>query len=75
MFDTEENEPFGLECTAFDIIRIEAMEVGEKIDSETGLFSVLRYEKEYTLIEHNGDIKTFLELERLIDFLRDPQTN
>ena len=47
-FDQEES-PHTLKPTDFDIIRLESMDIGERLEAESGNWVVLRYEKEYIL--------------------------
>lgn len=69
MLASGEKEPHGLESTPFDIARIEDMDVGGKVESETGTFTVLRYAKEYLLLETKGGVRKFASLRTLKAFL------
>lgn len=68
-FDQEEN-PHILKPTDFDIIRLESMELGDRLEAESGNWVVLKYEKEYVLSSHMiKKLLSFRTLEDLIKFL------
>lgn len=58
----------------FDELRIAGMDIGERIDSENGNFSVLRYKNDYTLIINiRTKNKNYLEFDNhkdLIEYLK-----
>ena len=69
MLASDEKEPHNLESTPFDLARIEDMDVGDRVESETGTFTVLRYVAEYLLLETKGRARKFASLRTLKAFL------
>lgn len=66
-FNQEEN-PHSLKPTDFDIIKLESMDVGERLESESGNWVVLRYEKEYILSSRM--IKKLISFGKLSDLIK-----
>lgn len=69
MFASDEKEPNSLEATQFDLLRIDDLEIGQKLDSETGTFSVVRYKNEWLLLELSGKTMEFKNLNTLKAYL------
>jgi hypothetical protein len=65
-FDTDDN-PSPVP-TFFDLERLDCMEEGDSLEGECGLWKVLKYENDYTLI-WGGKIKDFRTLNQLISYL------
>lgn len=66
----QEDSPHTLKPTDFDIIRLESMDIGERLESESGNWVVLKYEKEYILSSHMiKKLVSFGKLNDLIKFL------
>ena len=49
MFDTEDHDLNSIRPTILDTLRLEDLEIGDTMESESGNFKVLRYKKEYVL--------------------------
>ena len=69
MFDTEENEPFGIEATPLDLNRLDDAEVGDSVESETGTWKAIRYKASWTLLAEVGNIQDFANLKLLKAYL------
>lgn len=73
MFGTDDLDTNSIYPSDFDVIRLECMGVGDKIEAENGNWVVFKYEKDYLLFinvkkpkkEHN-----FKTIGELIVFLR-----
>lgn len=69
MFASDEKEPNSFEATSFDLLRIEDLEVGQRLDSETGTFSVIKYVDEWLLLERSGKTISFKKMSLLKAYL------
>jgi len=75
MFDTWQDEPKNVELTDFDKIRIEDMDVNDKVDGECGYFSVHKYEKDYLVFVNapkfssSNEFKTYFEVFQYLEKL------
>ncbi|MEK6879546.1 MAG: hypothetical protein AABY22_08065 [Nanoarchaeota archaeon] len=71
MFSANEQDPRFLECTDFDIVKLEDCQVGDEVCSETGTWKAFRYKDEWCLIELIGehDVLSFKKLGTLKNYL------
>ena len=74
MFAADEDGTNSLAPTTFDICRLEAMEIGDKLDGEYATWLVFRYKNNYTVMFLNAykiceQMKEFKTLNELISFL------
>jgi hypothetical protein len=74
MFDSLEHDTNSLYPTDFDILKLQNMNLGDKINAESRNWSVIKYKESYTLMLSNHPklppVLDFLDLKSLIYFLK-----
>lgn len=74
LFDSDEDDTNSIKPTDFDVLRLEAMDVGDKLDGELGNWRVFRYKSGYHLFLLNSldskEFEKFQSLDDLVSYLK-----
>lgn len=57
MFAADEENPDCIQCTSFDLARLDECEIGEEVASETGTWKACRDKNDWTFIENVGKFR------------------